>query len=103
MLASSFVNWVLRGFQALFGITVLALSITLIRGHHWGHIPSVVGYTAFLGGLTISGAVVGIAATWVASLAGTIGLLADCAEALLNILGGIVRGLFLNLAMLILY
>jgi hypothetical protein len=87
---SPIINWALRAFQALFGIVILGLSVTLIRGHHWGSLPSSIGYAAFVGGVTILAALVGVAATWVSFLEGVVGLAVDGIVAILNIAGGIV-------------
>ncbi|KAL5119520.1 hypothetical protein ACEQ8H_002585 [Pleosporales sp. CAS-2024a] len=83
------INWALRALQFLFGVVVLGLSVTLIRGHHWGDFPSSLGYGAFLGGVTILGALVGMGSTWVAFLPGMIGAGIDGLLAVLNIAGGI--------------
>jgi hypothetical protein len=92
---SPLINWVLRTFQFLFGIVILGLSVTVIRGHHWGSLPSSIGYAAFVGGVTILASLVGIAATWVSFLQGVAGLALDGLVALLNIIGGIVRPILL--------
>jgi hypothetical protein len=81
----------LRGLQFLFGVVILGLSITLIRGHHWGSLPASLGYAAFVGGLTILGALIGIAGTFVSFLEGIVGMAFDGLVAILNIIGGIVR------------
>lgn len=87
---SPLINWVLRAFQALFGIVILGLAVTLIRGHEWGNLPSSLGYAAFVGGITILAALIGIAAVWLEFLDGIIGLAVDGLVAVLNIAGGIV-------------
>jgi hypothetical protein len=81
----------LRGFQFLFGVVILGLSVTLIRGHHWGSLPASLGYAAFVGGLTIVAALIGIAGTWISFLEGIVGMALDGLVAILNIIGGIVR------------
>jgi hypothetical protein len=90
-MASPLINWVLRALQFLFGIVILGLSVTLIRGHHWGALPSSLGYAVFVGGVTIVAALVGVAATWVTVLEGIVGLAIDAVVAVLNVAGGIVR------------
>jgi hypothetical protein len=89
--SSPLINWILRAFQALFGIVILGLSVTLIRGHHWGNLPNTLGYAVFVGGVTILAALVGVAATWVSFLEGIVGVAIDGLVALLNIAGGIVQ------------
>tara|TARA_R110002003_G_scaffold288_4_gene18346 strand:- start:3111 stop:3413 length:303 start_codon:yes stop_codon:yes gene_type:complete len=91
MSSSPIVNWALRAFQALFGIVILGLSVTLIRGHYWGDFPSGLGFSAFVGGFTFLTALVGLAATWVSVLEGIVGLVIDSITTLLNIAAGIVR------------
>ena len=91
MSISTLANWVCRAFQLLFGIVILGLSVTLIRGHHWGALPATLGYAAFLGGVTIIAALVGVAAVWITFLEGIVGMAIDVLAALLNIAGGIVR------------
>jgi hypothetical protein len=87
---SPLINWVLRAFQFLFGIVILGLCVTLIRGHHWGGLPASLGYGAFVGGVTILAALVGIAAVWLEFLDGIVGLAVDALAALLNLAGGVV-------------
>jgi hypothetical protein len=84
------VDGILRTFQFLFGVVILGLSVTLIRGHQWGDLPSTLGYAAFLGGITIIAALVGVAAYWIHFLEGIVGAAIDVIVALLNIAGGIV-------------
>lgn len=87
---SSLFNFVLRGAQALFGIVVLGLSVTLIRGHHWGDLPASLGYGAFVGGLSFVAALIGLAATWFDFLGGIVGLVIDGIVALVNLAGGVL-------------
>lgn len=89
-MTSPLVGFVLRGFQALFAIVVLGLSVTLIRGHHWGNLPAVLGFSAFVGGLSFLAALVGLAGSFFSFLEGTIGLIIDGVVAVINIAGGIV-------------
>lgn len=89
-MVSSILNVALRGVQALFGIIVLGLSVTLIRGHHWGSLPAGLGYGAFVGGLSFVAAFIGLAATWFDFLGGMVGLVIDGVVALLNLAGGVV-------------
>ncbi|KAF2823473.1 hypothetical protein CC86DRAFT_469264 [Ophiobolus disseminans] len=86
---SPLINWILRAFQALFGIVILGLAVTLIRGHHIGSLPSSLGFAAFVGGVTIIAALIGIAAVWLEFLDGIVGLAVDSLVAVLNVAGGI--------------
>jgi hypothetical protein len=94
-MVSPIINWALRAFQFLFGVVILGLSVTLIRGHHWGSLPSSLGYAVFVGGVTIVAALVGVAAVWVTFLEGIVGLAIDVVVAILNAAGGIVSRLIL--------
>lgn len=69
---------------------ILGLCVTLIRGHHWGGLPASLGYGAFVGGVTILAALVGVAAVWLEFLDGIVGLAVDGLAAILNIAGGVV-------------
>ena len=89
-IANPLLNFVVRGFQALFGIVVLGISVSLIRGHHWGGLPASLGFSAFVGGVTILGAVIGVAGLFFSFLDGMIGLIVDGAVAVINAAGGIV-------------
>ncbi|KAH7406150.1 marvel domain-containing protein [Phaeosphaeria sp. MPI-PUGE-AT-0046c] len=90
MVLSTIANWALRAAQALFGIVILGLSVTLIRGHHWGSLPSSLGYSAFVGGITILAALIGVAGTFVSLLEGLVGMAIDVVVAIASIVGGIV-------------
>ncbi|KAH8723893.1 marvel domain-containing protein [Phaeosphaeriaceae sp. PMI808] len=96
MALSALLNFALRGFQALFGIIILGLSVTLIKGIHWGSLPSSIGYAAFVGGITVVAALVGLAATWVTFLEGWVGIIFDIVVALINLAGGITMTLKLD-------
>lgn len=89
-IANPILNFVVRGFQALFGIVVLGISVSLIRGHHWGSLPASLGFSAFVGGVTILGAALGVAALFLTFLDGMVGLIIDALVALINAAGGIV-------------
>lgn len=80
----------LRGAQALFGIVVLGLSVTLIRGHHWGDLPASLGFGTFIGGLSFVAALAGVAGIWFEFLGGMVGLVIDSVVALVNLAGGVV-------------
>lgn len=91
MVLSTIANWALRGAQGLFGIVILGLSVTLIRGHHWGDLPSSLGYSAFVGGITILAAGLGFAGSFISFLQGVIGMGIDAVVAVASLVGGIVR------------
>lgn len=95
-IASPLLNFVVRGFQALFGIVVLGISISLIRGHHWGSLPSTLGFSAFVGGITILGAALGLAGVFFSSLDGMISIVADTAVTIINVAGGTVSAVRLS-------
>ncbi|KAF1831848.1 hypothetical protein BDW02DRAFT_36521 [Decorospora gaudefroyi] len=89
-MVSPIINFALRGLQALFAIVVLGLSVTLIRGHHWGSLPASLGFAAFVGGITFLAALVGLAAGWFEILGGIVGLVVDGVVALINIACGVL-------------
>jgi hypothetical protein len=89
-IANQLLNFVVRGFQALFGIVVLGISVSLIRGHHWGSLPASLGFSAFVGGVTILGAAIGVAGLFFSFLDGMIGIIVDAVVAVINAAGGIV-------------
>ncbi|KAF1841598.1 uncharacterized protein K460DRAFT_292460 [Cucurbitaria berberidis CBS 394.84] len=95
-MANPLVNFVIRGFQFLFAIVILGLSVSLIRHHHWGNLPATLGFAAFVAGVSILGAFVGIAATWVSMLDGAVGLIIDGVVAVINAAGGIAMAVKLN-------
>lgn len=84
------VDFVVRGFQALFGIVVLGISITLIRGIHWGNIPFSLGFPAFVGGFTVLMAIISALLSWRDICQGKIAAAIDTFVALLNLSGGVV-------------
>jgi hypothetical protein len=90
MLANPIFDVVLRGLQALFGIVVLGISVSLLRGNQWGSIPATLGFTAFIGGLTFLMAIISGLAHWKGILQGMITVASDAVVALLNLAGGIV-------------
>lgn len=91
MVLSTIANWALRAAQGLFGIVILGLSVTLIRSHHWGDLPSSLGYSAFVGGITILAAGLGVVGSFVSFLQGFVGMAIDGVVAVASIVGGIVR------------
>lgn len=93
---SGIANLVLRGFQALFAIVVIGLSVTLIRGHHWGSLPWQLGFACFAGGLAFVAALIGLAGSFFSLLEGMIGLIIDGVVAVVNILGGIILAVKIN-------
>jgi hypothetical protein len=90
MLTSPIVDAVLRGLQALFGIVVLGISVSLLRGNHWGSIPATLAFAAFIGGLTFLMAIISGLAHWKGILQGQVAVASDSLVALLNLAGGIV-------------
>jgi hypothetical protein len=89
-IANQLLNFVVRGFQVLFGIVVLGISVSLIRGHHWGGLPASLGFAAFVGGVTILGAAFGVAGLFFSFLDGLVGITIDAVVAVINAAGAIV-------------
>lgn len=74
----------------MFALVIFGLSVDLIRGHHIGELPATLGFAAFIGGVSLLGAIIGIASTWIQALQGVVGAGIDAVLFLLNIIGGIV-------------
>jgi len=91
---NAIITFALRGAQVLFSVVVLGLSVGLIMDHKTGGLPATLGYVAFVGGISLLGAFIGIAAHWVELLQGIIGAGIDAFLTVLNIAGGIVSNLF---------
>lgn len=87
---SPVLTFAIRGTQALFAMVVFGLSSSLIRGHHLGSVPSTLGFVAFVGGVSVVGALLGVAAHWVRVLQGQVGVLVDAVVVGINVAGGIV-------------
>lgn len=87
---SPIITFAFRGTQALFAIIVCGLSTTLIKGHKFGSLPSTLGFIAFVGGISLVAALLGIASHWVKVLQGKAGILVDVVIAGLNVAGGVV-------------
>jgi hypothetical protein len=79
-----------RVLQVLFSATVLGLSISLVQGNILGHPPLSLTFAAFVGGVSIVGALSGLATLWVQRLQGRIVLIVDAAIAAFNLAGGVV-------------
>lgn len=90
MTMTPIVNFAIRGFQALFAIIILGLSVDLVRGQKYGDLPATLGFAAFVGGVSIVAVVIGIASTWVEALQGIIGAGIDGVVAVINLAGGVV-------------
>lgn len=81
----------LRGFQLLFGIVILGLSITLANGQDKAiaKVPATTGYGAFCGAFGIVAALIGIAAVFVSFVPDIVSWAVDGLAALLLAAGGI--------------
>ena len=90
-MASTVVNFAIRGFQVVFAAVVLGLSVSLVRGQAPGaNSPISLRYTSFVGGLSLVTAFVGIAGEFFTLIQGKISLIMDTIVALVNIAGGVV-------------
>ena len=87
---------ILRGLQALLAVIVLGLSITLINGHNPANsavlssVPTILPFTAAIGGLTFVGALAGFILAWTEFLRGYFEIMLDIAVLLANLVGGVV-------------
>ncbi|KAF2110034.1 marvel domain-containing protein [Lophiotrema nucula] len=89
-MALGIVNLALRGFQVIFAVIVLALSVDLIKKNPENKVPAIHGYAAFVGAVSLVAAFIGIAAHFISFLEGIISSLVDGFIILVNIAGGIV-------------
>ncbi|KAJ6115307.1 hypothetical protein N7486_001085 [Penicillium sp. IBT 16267x] len=85
-----------RGFQLIFSIVVLGLSITIARQQYYGSVPSQTGYAAFTGALGVLVSLVGIAALFVDSLSGIIIWVLDGVAGVALLAAGIVYAVTLK-------
>jgi hypothetical protein len=88
-------SYILRGLQALLGIIVLGLSVTLIKGHDprhlsLSHVPSLLPFAAGIGGLTLAGAFAGFMLAWTEFLRGYFEIVIDVVVLFANLVGGVV-------------
>ena len=86
---------ILRALQALFGIIVLGLSITLINGHNPSSspvptVPTLLPFSAAIGGVTLAGALAGFVLAWTEFLRGYFEIILDIFTLLANLVGGVV-------------
>ena len=79
-----------RVLQLLFSATVLGLSISLVQGNILGHPPLSLTFSAFVSGVSMAGALAGLATLWMQRLQGLIGVVVDATIAAFNIVGGVV-------------
>jgi hypothetical protein len=91
------VSSVLRGFQTLFAIIVLGLSVTLVKDHnnhdeHEGYPgpPAILPLAAAIGALSLVAAVFSLAIAWTDFLREYIEMLVDLVVIMANIVGGTV-------------
>ncbi|KAH6620059.1 marvel domain-containing protein [Boeremia exigua] len=82
------ITFAVRGTQVLFAMVVFGLSTTLIKGHHYGKIPSTLSFVAFVGAVSIIAALLGVASHWMHVLQGRVGVIIDAVVAVLNAAGG---------------
>ncbi|KAJ5624786.1 hypothetical protein N7510_001095 [Penicillium lagena] len=87
---------IIRGFQLIFGIVVLGLSVTLAKNQVIYAVPAATGYAAFTGGIGIVSALLGIASLFVESLEGLISWAVDGLAALALLAGGITYAVLLR-------
>ena len=80
----------LRVLHTLLSATVLGLSISLIQGTILGNAPLSLTISAFVGGVSLAGALTGLATLWVQKLQGRIAVVIDATVATFNIAGGVV-------------
>ncbi|KAJ5949941.1 hypothetical protein N7454_001525 [Penicillium verhagenii] len=87
---------VARGFQLIFSVVVLGISIAIARQQYVGNVPSQTGYAAFTGALGVLASLIGIAALWVESLSGIIIWVLDGVTSLALLAAGVVYAVTLK-------
>ncbi|KAL2832192.1 marvel domain-containing protein [Aspergillus pseudoustus] len=92
------VTAILRGFQAIFAIVVLGISVDLARGQETRvqSVPAATGYAAFCGGLGTLVALIGVASLFVSSLDGIITWALDGLSSLTMLAAGIAFAVLLR-------
>lgn len=79
-----------RGFQALFAVVVLGVSIHAVRWQEHGSAPAVTSYSAFAGAFGLLTALIGIASIWISVIPALIMAAVDALASLILLAGGIV-------------
>ncbi|KAL2803255.1 marvel domain-containing protein [Aspergillus granulosus] len=89
---------ILRGFQAIFAIIVLGISVDLARGQHTSFqaLPTATGYAAFCGAFGTLVAFIGIASVFVSSLDGIITWALDGLSGVTMLASGIAYAVLLR-------
>lgn len=92
-----FVSSGLRGFQMLFAVVVLGLSVTLIKGHYDSHktlplpaAPFVLPLSAAIGAITFVAAIFNLAIAWTNFLRDYVEMLVDMVIIVANMAAGTV-------------
>ncbi|KAF2192408.1 hypothetical protein K469DRAFT_553046 [Zopfia rhizophila CBS 207.26] len=81
----------LRGAQVLSTVVVLGVSVSLIKDQDSERtVPAALSYAAFVGGVGLLGAIIGITSNWVDMLQGIIMGGIDVLMAIFNLAGGVV-------------
>lgn len=89
-------HFIMRSVQMCFGITVLSLSVSLIKGQIIGSAPATTGYDAFVGAFLMLDVFIGMTALGVSFLAGPIMWGIDALVALCALAGGIATAVELK-------
>ncbi|PWY75241.1 hypothetical protein BO94DRAFT_524095 [Aspergillus sclerotioniger CBS 115572] len=87
---------ILRGFQFIFSIIVLGISISLAKGQRIGSVPASTGYAAFTGGLGTLASLIGIAGVFIESLQTLITWAVDGLAGVAFVAGGITYAILLR-------
>ncbi|PYI04647.1 hypothetical protein BO78DRAFT_471125 [Aspergillus sclerotiicarbonarius CBS 121057] len=87
---------ILRGFQFIFSIIVLGISVSLAKGQRIGSAPAATGYAAFTGGLGTLASLIGAAGIFIESLQALITWAVDGLAGLAFVAGGITYAILLR-------
>ncbi|PVI06582.1 hypothetical protein DM02DRAFT_582397 [Periconia macrospinosa] len=90
---------ILRGMQIIFGVVILALSISLVKGQLEDSAPLAQTFGTFVGVVVLVAGLLGLAAEWGAeNLQGRIGILLDAGVMVAGLAGGLIMAIGIQLA-----
>ncbi|CEL03841.1 hypothetical protein ASPCAL04981 [Aspergillus calidoustus] len=92
------ISAILRGFQAIFAVIVLGISVDLARGQETAleSVPAATGYAAFCGAFGTLAAFIGVASLFVSSLEGIVTWALDGLSSLTMLAAGIAFAVLLR-------
>lgn len=91
------ISSIVRAFQLLFTVIVLALSITAAKWQAYGPVPAITGFNAFAGAFGLLVTLIGFAAIFIEAVPGFIVAILDLLAFIFLLAGGIVSDILLSL------